>query len=151
MRRWALYLMFSCGILAASAAPAAAIVVMGQAAVIDPQTIVVGGQAVRLFGIAPPGQGMICLDRHHRQVSCWEASSQALAELIQGREWYCEGNLLDAAGRLMGMCRSGNLVINELLVARGWCRADRRHGGDFRQLELDARRQRLGMWILQGN
>lgn len=146
MRRLILLLLLSLGVFAAAAPRAEAIVVMGQAAVIDPETIVVGGQMIRLFGIAPPGRGSICLNRRHQQVSCWEESAWALQQLVQGREWYCEGNFLDAAGRLKGICRSGGLVINEFMVSHGWCRATH-HG--FKQFEMNARRQRLGMWGMQ--
>ncbi len=149
MRRWALLIVFSLGLLAAHTPQAEAIVVMGQAVVVDPRTIVVGGQAIRLYGIAPPGRGSICLNRHRQQVSCWEQSTEALAELLEGREWYCEGNTLDAAHRLMGVCRDGSLVINELMVAHGWCRADRRQGHGYLQLEINARRLHLGIWAMQ--
>jgi len=149
MRRWTLSLLFSLCLLAALAPRAEAIVVMGQAVVVDPRTIVVGGQAIRLYGIAPPGRGSICLNRRHQQVSCWEQSAEALAQLLEGREWYCEGNNLDAAHRLMGVCRDGSLVINELMVAHGWCRADRRHGHGYLQLEMNARRLHLGIWAAQ--
>ena len=150
MGRWALLLLLSFGVFAAAAPRAEAIVVMGQAAVVDPQTIVVGGQAIRLFGIAPPGRGSICLNRHRQQISCWEESTAILAELLAGRDWYCEGNNLDAAHRLIGICRDGSLVINEFLVARGWCRADRNRGHALVPLEMNAKRLRLGIWAMQG-
>ena len=149
MRRRAMLLLASLGFLAVAAPRAEAIVVMGQAAVVDPETIVVGGQAIRLFGIAPPGRGTICLNRHRQQASCWELTVESLANLPDGRDWYCEGNRLDARGRLIGICRDGDLVINELLVARGWCRADRAHGNAYVQLELRAKRLRLGIWAMQ--
>ena len=148
MRRYMVILLLSLGLFAAAAPRAEAIVVMGQAAVIDPETIVVGGQMIRLFGIAPPGRGSICLNNRRQQVSCWEESAWVLGQMLQGREWYCEGNFLDAAGRLLGMCSSGDLLINEFLVSHGWCRANGRHHG-FMLLEMNARRQRLGMWQMQ--
>lgn len=148
MRRWTFSLLLITGIVAGMAPRAEAIVVMGQAAVIDPETIVVGGQMIRLFGVAPPGRGSICLNSRRQQVSCWEESAWVLGQVLDGRDWYCEGNFLDAAGRLLGMCRSGDLVINEFLVSRGWCRANGSHQGML-QLEMNARNQRLGIWQMQ--
>ncbi|GAB4573215.1 MAG: thermonuclease family protein [Anaerolineae bacterium] len=124
-------------------------VVAGESAavltVIDGDTIDVrlNGERVRVryIGVNTP----------ERDEPCYEAATNANAELVEGRTVTLVRDVseTDRYGRLLRYVYVGDVFVNEVLVRDGWAEAvvyppDTRHATAFRQLEDAARSGGLG-------
>ena len=65
-------------------AMAAQVVLAGMAAVVDGDTLHVGGQRVRLFGIDAPELSQTC-DAGNSKVACGQLAARWLRSRVQGR------------------------------------------------------------------
>ncbi|HYX03743.1 MAG TPA: thermonuclease family protein [Reyranella sp.] len=95
-------------ILSAGAALALVWPAMAQTA-IDGDTIRIGAERFRLWGIDAPEARQTCADG-------WPAgqvASQALASLMQGRAVTCEPRDRDRYGRTVALCRADGLDLGE--------------------------------------
>ena len=119
--------------------------VSGPAAVIDGDTIEVGGQRVRLHGIDALESAQSCLAGGQRW-RCGAHATRALEDRIGGRTVDCAGTARDRYGRLVATCRLGPTDLNAWLVAEGWGLAYRRYSSAYVSQELSARSGRRGIW-----
>lgn len=118
----------------------------GPARVIDGDTIVVGGELVRLHGIDAPE-----LDQTFRwrdqQIACGMMALAALEALTAGVKVRCEAVERDRHGRLVAKVFSPNGIdIGRRLVSAGWALAYRRYSTDYVGAENEARKARRGIW-----
>lgn len=88
---------------------AAAIVIAGAAFIVDGDTIRVDGQTVRLWGIDAPE---VDTDRGRR-------ARQWLQDWIAGEHVECRVRGADHYGRMVALCRWGEVDVAELLVDNG--------------------------------
>ena len=112
-----------------------------QVAVIDGETLRVGGSVIRLAGIAAPERGDIC--RGGRD--CGGAATSMLAGLVRDRRVDCKLSGHDRAGRPFGDCDANGTDLSRAIVAAGWARAEPEVPA-LADLELRARRQGAGLW-----
>ncbi len=110
-------------------------------AVIDGDTLRLGGTVIRLNGIEAPERGDTCRGGK----DCGGAATLALAGLVRDRRVDCRLNGEDHAGRPYGNCKVDGTDLSRAVVASGWARA-RPGAPDLADLELRARRQRAGLW-----
>lgn len=113
-------------------------------AVLDAETLRLGGRIVRLAGLEAPRPGLSCA----AGAACAGAAAVHLAELVKGRDIACDPRGADRAGRTLAACRAGGTDIGRALVASGWAVADA-GAPDMRAAEQEARNARLGLWAFR--
>ena len=115
----------------------------GIARVLDGDTIEIGSERVRLWGIDAPEGRQTCLDGSRRW-PCGRRAAQALAGRIDGRSVMCEER--DHDGRIIAVCRHGGRDVNAWLVREGWALAYRRYTRAYVEEESAAKAARRGLW-----
>lgn len=111
--------------------------VAGKAYVIDGDTLSISGNHIRLQGIDAPE-----IDQSCGASACGKAARQTLVQLIQGRPVRCDGNGHDKYNRSLAVCFIGAINLNRAMVEAGQAIAY----GDYRDAELQARRDKKGLW-----
>lgn len=141
--RWCA-MIFACA--SAACAPAsAADSVTGYGQAIDGDSLRIGNEEVRLFGIDAPEWTQTC-QRGGDNWTCGEAARTQLAKIVDGRQVICVSMERDQHGRLLGKCQAGKVDINEAMVASGYATAYRHYSGDYVPAEERAKRAKLGLW-----
>jgi endonuclease YncB( thermonuclease family) len=111
-------------------------------AVMDGETLRVGGRVVRLDGVAAPKHGNGCA----AGADCAGTAALHLAALVQDRRVACQPAGTDQTSHaVVARCEAGGTDINQALVASGWAEAK----GDapaLKQAENTARKRHLGLW-----
>ena len=120
--------------------------ILGTARVLDGDTIDVGVVRIRLHGIDAPEAGQTCGTQDGGTWACGTASTDRLAQLIEGRQVECEALDRDPYGRIIGRCFHGGVDKNALLVEEGLAWAFRRFSDDYVEQEDQARMARVGIW-----
>lgn len=119
---------------------------VGQATVIDGDTIEVQGQRIRFHGIDAPESSQSCADAAGNSYRCGQVAALALAERIARRTVSCDGRDVDRYGRIVAVCAAGGEDLNAWLVASGRAVAYRRYSMDYVPQETAARAAGLGLW-----
>jgi endonuclease YncB( thermonuclease family) len=133
------------GLLALVALPAHADVV-GKAVVIDGDTLEVGGERVRLYGIDAPELDQTCR-WPNKVIPCGRIASTAAMDLIAGVDRVvCETRGRDASGRWIATCTADGFDIGRNMVHTGWALADRRQSTAYVEVEDQARNAGRGLW-----
>ncbi len=116
----------------------------GQARVADGDTVVLGGERVRLRGIDAPEHDQICTDDAGIEHACGRLAAEHLASLIEARSVVCEGHEADRFGRLLVICRASGYEkdLNARMVEDGWAVSY----GSYRGAERAARAAERGIW-----
>jgi endonuclease YncB( thermonuclease family) len=125
--------------------PAAAAPVLGNARVVDGDTLRIGPVDIRLFGIDAPERAQTC-ERDGRAWNCGSLAAETLRRLVSGREVQCEGRETDRYGRLIAVCTAGGVELNASLVRQGAALAYRRYSSAYVAEERAAREAGLGVW-----
>ena len=92
---------------------------VGKAKVIDGDTISVGRNRVRLHGIDAPESGQTCDNANGLSYKCGQVATDRLSALIGANEVQCEVKDKDRYGRLVAVCFSKQINLNEQLVFEG--------------------------------
>ena len=132
-------------ILLAFTGPAAA-QVSGWAVPIDGDTIEIMGERVRLHGIDAPESDQKCTDAAGVAYPCGEQATRALRALIDGQNVSCHQTDTDRYGRIVAVCRRGDVDLNAAMVREGWAVAYVEYAADYVAVEAQAKRDRRGIW-----
>lgn len=131
--------------LISSPAPSATLI--GQASVIDGDTLEIHGQRIRLSGIDAPESDQLCRGDDSLQYRCGAKAANELDEHIAGRPVSCEGVGRDQYGRTVAVCTIGGEDVAGWLVSNGfafdWPRYSR---GKYPGAQKDAERAGRGVW-----
>lgn len=119
--------------------------VIGQARVIDGDTIQVSGERVRLDGIDAPESRQSCT-LSGVGWPCGQNATRVLTSVTDGQVVTCKGNKHDRYGRLIAVCYVGADDINARMVRDGWALAYRRYGSEYVPQETEARSTGSGIW-----
>lgn len=118
---------------------------VGNAEVIDGDTMDVNGSRVRLYGIDAPEAAQTC-QRDGRTWACGSIAEHSLVYAIAGRQVRCEEQDIDRYGRRVATW-AGEENLNAWMVETGWAVAYRQYGGAIYDLEeAVARAARRGIW-----
>jgi endonuclease YncB( thermonuclease family) len=117
----------------------------GAARAIDGDTIAVGRQRVRLWGIDAPELRQACT-AGGREWACGLAARRALAARLRRGPVACEAKDVDRYGRVVALCRVGGADLGAALVRSGFALAYVRYAADYAAEEAGARAARRGLW-----
>jgi len=118
----------------------------GRAQVVDGDTLQIGGETVRLFGIDAPEPDQTCASGKGRTFNCGALAHEILERMTRGYAVSCKERGRDDEGAVLAVCYLGPISINEMMVADGWAMAYPEHGPDFENAERVARSRRDGLW-----
>ncbi len=129
-----------------SLAPAASAAdLIGQASIIDGDTIEIHGQRIRLFGIDAPEHDQLC-EAGGNQYRCGQQASFALADQIGKQAVDCAPRDVDQYGRVVAVCSAAGEDLNAWMVRQGWALAYRHYSTAYVPDEDAARLAGDGIW-----
>ena len=120
-------------------------IINGKAKIIDGDTIHIGNNKIRLYGIDAPEINQTCTI----EKIIWECgfeSSQALESMILEKEVQCEIVDIDRYKRFVAKCFVKNINLNQYMVQNGWAVAYRYYSDDFINDEEIAEKNKAGIW-----
>ena len=118
---------------------------IGQASVIDGDTIEIHGQRIRLFGIDAPEHDQLC-EAAGAQYRCGQQAALALADQIGSQTVDCAPRDVDQYGRIVAVCSAGGEDLNAWMVRHGWALAYRHYSMAYVSDEDAARVAAVGIW-----
>ncbi len=119
--------------------------ITGHAKVVDGDSLEIGADRVRLFGIDAPEGRQDCR-RNGQPWRCGEDAATKLRSLVQGATLRCTPRDTDEYGRSVSVCKNGTTDINAEMVRAGLALAYRRYSSDYVDEENDARNAKRGLW-----
>lgn len=111
----------------------------------DGDTLVIGGERLRLAAIDAPELGQACGDAAGRAWACGRWAREYLAGLLAGPA-SCHGTVRDRYGRRVVHCSVAGQDLGAAMVAAGAARAYLRYGQDYAGAERMARAAKRGIW-----
>ena len=108
---------------------------------IDGDTLDLGGERIRLFGIDAPERGQSC-----GPLDCGKAATEALADILSAGPVRCTRVNTDRYARTVARCKAGRVDVNREMVRRGMAWAYRQYSEDYMRDEKAAKKARLGIW-----
>ena len=127
-------------------APCTARALDGVPRIIDGDTIAIGAQHIRLFGIDAPERRQACT-RDGRTWQCGIEAGMALAGIIGGHWIHCVARDRDRYRRIVAICYLAHKDINGEMVREGWALDYRYYSkGRYASKEAEARKARRGIW-----
>lgn len=127
--------------------PALAQTLVGQASVIDGDTIEIHGTKIRLSGIDAPESSQLCRGEDSLPYQCGAKSANALSIFIGRKVVTCETQTKDRYGRTVAACFVGGIDLADWLVGNGlafdWPRYS---SGKYATAQNDAERGGKGIW-----
>lgn len=118
----------------------------GRPAVIDGDSLRLGGREIRLFGIDAPEGRQTCERADGSAWPCGREATTLLKRLVSGSAVACRGRDEDRYGRLVATCTAGDTDLGAELVRRGMAVAYRAHSTSYTDEENEARDARRGLW-----
>jgi len=119
--------------------------IIGQASIIDGDTIEIHGQRIRLFGIDAPEHDQLC-EAAGAQYRCGQQAALALAEQIGRHTVDCAPRDVDQYGRVIAVCSAGGEDLNAWMVRQGWALAYRHYSTAYVADEDAAHLAGDGIW-----
>jgi endonuclease YncB( thermonuclease family) len=119
--------------------------IFGPATVTDGDTIKINGTKIRIHGIDGPERKQTC-KLPDKIVSCGLIATEAMKELVRGKEVICQQTDTDRYGRTIAICHANGVDIGQRLVQTGWALAYRRYSKRYVADEDAARIAGHGMW-----
>jgi hypothetical protein len=109
--------------------------------VVDGDTLELDGTIYRLNGIDAPEHGQLCGDWN-----CGSDATDALVEIVKGREVTCDPISEDGYGRVIATCFAGETDLGQELVGKGLAWAFRRFSTEYVDEETRAKSRAIGIW-----
>jgi endonuclease YncB( thermonuclease family) len=120
--------------------------IVGQATVIDGDTLEIHGKRIRLWGIDAPESSQICKDAAGQNYRCGQKTAFALADMIARRTVSCVPQDMDRYGRVVAECSIAGANVNQWLVRSGHAIAYAQFTRKFVQDEAAARAEKANLW-----
>ena len=119
--------------------------IIGQASVIDGDTIEIHGQRIRLHGIDAPEAGQTCRVKGET-VRCGQQASNSLDTKVGDQVVTCDPKDRDRYGRVVAVCSAGGEDLNAWMVSQGLALAYRQYSTDYVRQEEAASKAKAGVW-----
>ncbi len=119
--------------------------IVGEARIIDGDTIEISGERIRLHGIDAPETRQTC-EVGGVPWLCGKSATLALVDETKGQPVTCKGKKRDRYGRIIAVCYAGERDLNAMMVREGWALAYRRYAKDYVDDEIEARDALKGIW-----
>lgn len=126
--------------------------IIGQASVIDGDTIEIAGERVQLNSVDAPEEWQVCLDERGADYRCGKESASALDAFLSGsRPTRCEFAGRDRYGRFVGTClRADGKDVNRWLIESGNAvDRDTDNKGLYASAQQTAKSNGAGIWRAQ--
>jgi endonuclease YncB( thermonuclease family) len=114
----------------------------GRAAVVDGDTIRLGGERIRLLGIDAPEIAQDCTNGEGVPWACGAGARTMMRQLLGQGPVTCRAQGHDRYGRVLARCSQGARDIAAAMVKAGLAVADGGYGAEQRQ----ARAAKAGIW-----
>ena len=121
--------------------------------VTDGDSIKIGREKIRLFGIDAPEMNQICNDGNNNPYACGHVSKKFLADFLyiknSGKQIYCYYSERDKYKRIIGDCFIGadnEISINGSMVFYGHAVAYTRYSKKYLDAQDDAKGFKSGLW-----
>jgi endonuclease YncB( thermonuclease family) len=111
----------------------------------DGDTLRLGNQKIRLYGIDAPEKDQPCYAKG-KKWACGIAAKEELAMLAASAPLECVQKDKDKYNRLVAVCYAGELNINREMVRRGYAVAYKYYSRDYLPDQEAARQERRGIW-----
>ena len=129
-----------------SSGAASADFLSGRAVIVDGDTLDIGATRVRLEGIDAPESSQTCEQANGKSWPCGKIASQSLARLIEGAEVTCASQGTDKYGRMLGLCATRSVDLNQAMIKAGMAWAFVKYSTRYVSEEATARSQKAGVW-----
>ncbi|WP_407166602.1 thermonuclease family protein [Bradyrhizobium sp. ORS 111] len=120
---------------------------VGQASVVDGDTLEIHGTRIRLWGIDAPESTQLCRGDDSLQYRCGAKAANDLDGFIARRPVDCSPISLDRYGRMVATCTVGGIDLSEWLVRGGlaldWPQYSKRR---YSAVQREAERAGRGLW-----
>ncbi|SLN16796.1 Succinoglycan biosynthesis protein ExoI [Pseudoruegeria aquimaris] len=126
--------------------PAAAAPLSGAVQVTDGDSLRLGSERVRLFGIDAPELDQSCKGADGQVWDCGRWARDELVRIVAGRRLRCERRDVDRYGRSVARCEAGGRDVAAEMVRRGAAMAYRKYALDYVDLEKEAAFAGRGIW-----
>ena len=127
--------------------PALAGDLIGQASIIDGDTLEIHGTRIRLWGVDAPESSQLCRDEDSSLYRCGSQAANDLDAFIARRPVSCMPMKLDQYGRTVAACSAGGADLGEWLVTNGlaldWPQFSK---GRYEAAQHNAERAAHGIW-----
>jgi endonuclease YncB( thermonuclease family) len=95
--------------------------IVGNAFVVDGDTLTISGTRIRLIDIDAPELDQMCLDAQGRDWPCGRQASAQLRSRVRGRDLTCQPKSIDKYGRSLAICTlPDGTDVNGWMVLQGW-------------------------------
>ena len=114
--------------------------------VIDGDTLAMGTDRIRLWGIDAPEALQVCSASDGTEYQCGRDAGAVMRELT-AHGVSCTAKTRDRYGRTVATCANASGDIGEQMVRRGWAIDYTRYsGGAYAQAQREAQAEKLGLW-----
>src|ERR1700734_1304720 len=93
---------------------------IGQASIIDGDTVEIHNSRIRVFGIDAPESDQLCRNEESELYRCGQKASNALFDYINRRPVNCVEVDRDRYGRIVGVCSVEGMDVADWLVRNGF-------------------------------
>jgi endonuclease YncB( thermonuclease family) len=119
---------------------------VGQASIVDGDSIRLGGRSIRLDGIDAPEWDQTCRDAGGRTWRCGRAAKWALRDRAHGQTVSCQPRARDRYGRTVAVCAlADGGDLNAWMVRQGWAIASG-FAGMYAAEQAEAKAAKRGIW-----
>ena len=121
------------------------IIILGEAKVIDGDTIHINNNKIRLHGIDAPELNQNCIYKE-KNWECGSDSKKYLLNLTNFNQVKCKVIGIDRYKRFIATCFIDQANINKMMVKEGWAIAYRYYSKDYVDEEFIAKKNKVGIW-----